>query len=42
MEQFAKEVDIHPGIVVGRLQHEGVLAHGALNDLKVRYRWAGG
>lgn len=37
--QFAKEVDIHPGIVVGRLQHEGLVAHSVFNDLKVRYQW---
>ena len=36
---FAKKLGIAPGVVVGRLQHEGVLPHSHLNDLKVRYEW---
>ncbi|MDE0509905.1 MAG: ImmA/IrrE family metallo-endopeptidase [Gammaproteobacteria bacterium] len=36
---FAKKLGIAPGIVVGRLQHERVLPHSHLNDLKVRYEW---
>lgn len=35
----AKELGIDPGIVVGRMQHEGWLPHSHLNDLKVRYEW---
>lgn len=39
--RFAKEIGIAPGIVVGRLQHEGVLPRDTGNKLKVFYRWAG-
>jgi len=37
---FAEEAAIAPGIVVGRLQHDGVLPQSHLNTLKVRYAWA--
>lgn len=37
---FAREQGIAPGIVVGRLQHEGWLARTHLNGLKVRLDWA--
>ena len=33
---FAKELGVSPGIVVGRLQHEGLLPRTHCNDLKVR------
>ncbi len=33
---FAAELGLAPGIIVGRLQHEGLLPHSYLNDLKVR------
>lgn len=36
---FADRVGIAPGIVVGRLQHEGLVAHAFGNSLKVRLRW---
>jgi len=39
---FAGEIDIAPGIVVGRLQHNGVLPRSHLNRLKVRYEWRRG
>lgn len=39
VEAFADEVGIAPGIVVGRMQHEGYLPMSHLNGLKVRYRW---
>ncbi|MBT3037789.1 MAG: ImmA/IrrE family metallo-endopeptidase [Candidatus Thiodiazotropha sp. (ex Codakia orbicularis)] len=33
--EFSKRINIHPGIVVGRLQHEGVIGYkSALNKLK--------
>lgn len=38
--QFAAEVGIAPGIVAGRLQHDGLIAHRFCNELKVRYEWA--
>ena len=38
---FAQELRIAPGIVVGRLQHEGLIAFGSrLNRLKRRYQWS--
>ena len=37
--KFAKENDIHPGIVVGRLQHDGKLGWNMMGELKQRYRW---
>lgn len=40
VNQFAKKIGIPPGIVVGRMQHEGFLPHSQLNDLKVRYAWS--
>lgn len=36
---FAEEIDISPGIVVGRLQHEGVVPHSFANSLKTKLRW---
>lgn len=33
---FAKRIGVHPGIVVGRLQHDGRLHHSWLNGLRVR------
>ena len=36
---FADEQGIAPGIVVGRLQHEGYLPWRQLNELKVRLEW---
>jgi addiction module HigA family antidote len=37
---FADEVGVAPGIVVGRLQHEGHVPFNQLNGLKVRLRWS--
>ena len=39
VKAFAEEVGVAPGIVVGRMQHEGYLAMNYLNKLKVRYAW---
>jgi Zn-dependent peptidase ImmA (M78 family) len=39
VKQFAKRIGIAPGIVVGRLQHDGHLPYTHLNALKVSYRW---
>lgn len=33
---FAHELGIHPGIVVGRLQHDGLVAPSWMNDMKQR------
>ena len=38
VQAFAEELGIHPGIVVGRMQHEGLLDHRSpLNRLKERF-----
>ncbi len=40
IESLAREQDIAPGIVVGRLQHEKLLPWNRLNDLRVKLVWA--
>lgn len=35
--EFAKNTGIHPGIVAGRLQHEGVIAQNRCSKLKEKY-----
>ena len=40
IRRFAEEQGIAPGIVVGSLQHAGLLPWNRLNGLKVRLRWA--
>ncbi len=40
VQAFAAKVGVHPGIVVGRLQHDGRLPQTHLNKLKVRYTWS--
>jgi len=40
VSRFAYQLGIAPGIVVGRLQHDGVLAHNQCNDLKKKIGWA--
>jgi HTH-type transcriptional regulator / antitoxin HigA len=37
VRDFADRLGLGPGIVVGRLQHEGLLGHQLLNKLRVRY-----
>jgi HTH-type transcriptional regulator/antitoxin HigA len=37
VKAFARELGIHPGIVVGRLQHDGVIKPFWMHDLKVSY-----
>ncbi|MEM1177591.1 MAG: ImmA/IrrE family metallo-endopeptidase [Acidobacteriota bacterium] len=39
VRRFAAGIGLAPGIVVGRMQHEGWLEYSHMNDLKVRYRW---
>jgi addiction module HigA family antidote len=39
IREFARSVGIAPGIVVGRLQHDGILPHNHCNDLKCRLEW---
>jgi len=38
VNNFARSIGIAPGIVVGRLQHDGVIKYSWLNDLKVRLK----
>jgi HTH-type transcriptional regulator/antitoxin HigA len=40
IQRFAQEVGIAPGIVVGRLQHDGDLPRSHFNDLKQWLTWA--
>lgn len=37
--QFAEAMGIAPGIVVGRLQHDGVIPYNWMNDLKRKFKW---
>jgi len=37
VNKFARNIGVAPGIVVGRLQHDGVVSYGWFNDLKVRF-----
>ena len=39
INQFCKENEISPGIVVGRLQHDKIIKYNKLNDLKIKYEW---
>jgi len=39
IKQFAQTIGIAPGIVVGRLQHEGHLRYTHCNELKVAFQW---
>ena len=36
---FAQQIRIHPGIVVGRLQHEEIIPRSHMNGLKDRFDW---
>lgn len=36
---FAEEIDVHPGIVVGRLQHDGYIDKSWHNRLRIRFTW---
>lgn len=38
---LARKARIAPGVVVGQLQHAGILGHSNLNGLKRRYKWVG-
>lgn len=40
VSSFADSIDVAPGIVVGRLQHEGVIPYSHMNDLVTRYKWS--
>jgi HTH-type transcriptional regulator/antitoxin HigA len=36
---FARQISVHPGIVVGRLQHDGLIEPSWMNDLKTSFRF---
>ena len=36
---FAKKIGIHPGIVVGRLQHDALIDVSWMNDLKIKFEF---
>ncbi|MGY0197563.1 helix-turn-helix domain-containing protein [Leptothrix sp. BB-4] len=38
--RFARNLSVSPGIVVGQLQHRGLVSQDKLNFLKKRYLWA--
>lgn len=38
--RFARKVGVSPGIVVGQLQHLGIINSRQLNNLKTRFSWA--
>jgi hypothetical protein len=40
--RFAEEIGIAPGIVVGRLQHDGHIGRDRMNSLKRRFEWRKG
>ena len=40
IRKFASQIQISPGIIVGRLQHDKLLPMTHCNDLKVRFEWA--
>ena len=37
--EYAKLVGIAPGLIVGQLQHEGIIGYNHMQFLKRRYRW---
>jgi len=39
VKSLARELGIAPGIVVGRLQHDGLLPWSSMSELKVFYSW---
>ena len=39
IKEFANELNMHPGIVVGRLQHEKIIEHKEFNHLRAKYRF---
>lgn len=41
IDKFAASIGIAPGIVVGRLQREGVIRYDQFNGLKRRFHWSG-
>ena len=42
IEVFAEKLEISPAIIVGRLQHEGLIPHSHLNNLRGRFKFVEG
>ena len=40
IKNTAQEIGIAPGIIVGRLQHDGIIRFNQFNELKVTYKWS--
>ena len=40
VQRFANDNGLLPGILVGRLQHDGYLNNSQLNNMRVQYVWA--
>lgn len=40
VQAIARQVGVHPGIIVGRLQHDHIIRFSQLNDLRVRLMFA--
>lgn len=40
--RMAKKIGIAPGILVGFMQHEGIISYKYMNRLKARYHWQAG
>jgi HTH-type transcriptional regulator/antitoxin HigA len=40
IKTFAKEMNIHTGVIVGRLQHENRIDKSWHNDLRLQYKWS--
>lgn len=40
VQQCARSMKLHPGIIVGMLQHYRVISFAQLNHLKVKFEWA--
>jgi len=37
--RFAKKIGVSSGIILGQLQHQGIIPRSHLNKLKTRYKW---
>lgn len=41
VSKVALEAEIHPGIIVGRMQHDGLIHYSQLNDLRAKLTFSG-
>jgi len=39
IKEFSRELGVAPGIIVGRLQHEKIVAWSHMNQLKAKFQW---